>query len=513
MDDKFLYDICLSFAGEDRDYVDNVANVLKQAGVKVFYDKYERETLWGKDLYQHLDSIYQNKAEYCVIFISKKYKEKLWTKHELRSAQARAFREHQEYILPARFDDTQLPGILDTVGYINLHDLPPSEFAQLILSKIQKEKISKEKPKVDVRMELERIDADKEVARTKTENIIFNTNENYIALDHGIPFYKHQNIVSKKTSTKLIIAVPEKYHKKLNQGGNVFEIRKQEINSWEKKFIKAFGYFKIDDYDALISKAADKAAEEFVSDINNGFHRFNSELFGIDTIIPSRIGKNEEASLGIHFYATDYFTYRVFGIIYQMLMQNNKVSKTLKIPDINKYFTPFLSSFGIGCFIILDRGKGDEILLGHRSNSVMVDKGKLHYSMNEAFSLNDAESIDGFPSLKSCLFRGFREELGISAKFEHNIIDFGFLDLGIITDRCEVGISAFARIDWDKNFQFRHLGEMYSIAQDSELETDMLELVEMRSLDEFIKLNYEKMSEGCRSSLKLLLARYKAGYF
>ncbi len=35
------YDVALSFAGEDRDYVDKVAKRLQEKGVKVFYDKFE----------------------------------------------------------------------------------------------------------------------------------------------------------------------------------------------------------------------------------------------------------------------------------------------------------------------------------------------------------------------------------------------------------------------------------------------------------------------------------------
>ena len=36
--DDYRYDVCLSFAGEDRDYVDKVAEELRAAGVRVFYD-------------------------------------------------------------------------------------------------------------------------------------------------------------------------------------------------------------------------------------------------------------------------------------------------------------------------------------------------------------------------------------------------------------------------------------------------------------------------------------------
>jgi len=132
----FEYDVCLSFAGENRSYVTRVATYLRAKGARVFYDLYEQTQLWGKDLYAHLDDIYRNKARFCVMFISEAYGRKLWTNHERQSAQARAFRSNQEYILPARFDDTAIPGIRDTVGYIDLKNYTPTAFAKLILAKV-----------------------------------------------------------------------------------------------------------------------------------------------------------------------------------------------------------------------------------------------------------------------------------------------------------------------------------------------------------------------------------------
>lgn len=35
------FEIALSFAGEDRAYVDQVANLLRDSGIKVFYDIFE----------------------------------------------------------------------------------------------------------------------------------------------------------------------------------------------------------------------------------------------------------------------------------------------------------------------------------------------------------------------------------------------------------------------------------------------------------------------------------------
>lgn len=58
----------------------------------------------------HLDEVYRKKSGFCVMFISKHYALKAWTNHERASAQARAFTENQKYVLPARLDDTEIPG-------------------------------------------------------------------------------------------------------------------------------------------------------------------------------------------------------------------------------------------------------------------------------------------------------------------------------------------------------------------------------------------------------------------
>ena len=132
----FDYDVCFSFAGENRAYVHRTADILQAQGVRVFYDEYEEAELWGKDLYEHLHEIYSRAARYCVVFISKDYAKKLWTNHERRSAQERAFRERKEYILPARFDGTRIPGLADTVSYVTLKTRTPKALARLISQKI-----------------------------------------------------------------------------------------------------------------------------------------------------------------------------------------------------------------------------------------------------------------------------------------------------------------------------------------------------------------------------------------
>ena len=151
IDSKPDYEVALSFAGEDRTYVGQVAMALQSLHVKVFYDGYEEENLWGKNLYTHLQEIYSKRAKYTVMFISSHYAQKLWTNHEREAAQARAFEENREYILPARFDDTAIPGMLATVGYIDLRRKTPEQLADLIVRKLRiPEQIANDRSTVEV---------------------------------------------------------------------------------------------------------------------------------------------------------------------------------------------------------------------------------------------------------------------------------------------------------------------------------------------------------------------------
>ena len=136
---EYDYDVTLSFAGEDRTHAEELAKLLRTNGYKFFYDKYERAQLWGKDLYAHLSSVYKDRARYCVMFLSKHYAEKLWTNHERQSAQARAFQESEEYILPIRLDDTEIPGIPATVGYLDLRSMSIPQIYQVLVEKLSGE--------------------------------------------------------------------------------------------------------------------------------------------------------------------------------------------------------------------------------------------------------------------------------------------------------------------------------------------------------------------------------------
>ena len=130
------YDVVLSFAGEDREHAKALANLLESGKHSYFYDENELAELWGKNLYDYLSSVYKDRARYCVMFLSQHYERKLWTNHERQIAQARAFQENREYILPVRLDDTEIPGIPPTVGYLDLRAMTIEEVYEVLVEKL-----------------------------------------------------------------------------------------------------------------------------------------------------------------------------------------------------------------------------------------------------------------------------------------------------------------------------------------------------------------------------------------
>jgi hypothetical protein len=127
----------VSFAGENRSVVEIVAQELKAAGVRVFYDAFEQVSLLGKDLAAHLADGYRKQARYCAMFISAHYVRKAWPQLERQHAQARALAEKREYILPVRLDDVEVPGLSPTIGYLDARNMNPKAIAAILLKKIR----------------------------------------------------------------------------------------------------------------------------------------------------------------------------------------------------------------------------------------------------------------------------------------------------------------------------------------------------------------------------------------
>jgi hypothetical protein len=137
MPEDVAYDVCLSFPGEHRDYVRLVYEALALRGIECFFDEPHQVELWGQDLAERFDQVFRNEAQFCVAFVSEEWVRRAWPTHERRSALARMLQE-PGYLLPVRFDDTEVPGMSPTIGYLDGTALEPQELAELIVKKVKR---------------------------------------------------------------------------------------------------------------------------------------------------------------------------------------------------------------------------------------------------------------------------------------------------------------------------------------------------------------------------------------
>jgi hypothetical protein len=86
----------------------------ESAGVHCLYDADEQIELRGKYLAEELPAINAEQAA-VVVFVSAAYAAFHWIRLERRIALNRARWDRQKYVLPTRFDDMPLPGLLSDI--------------------------------------------------------------------------------------------------------------------------------------------------------------------------------------------------------------------------------------------------------------------------------------------------------------------------------------------------------------------------------------------------------------
>src|SRR4051812_7884999 len=100
-DPAHRYTVPLSFAGSERAFAESVAHALLANGITVFYDKFEQQELWGKDLFVTLRQVYTRECRYVVMLLSDNYLSRMWTSFERQQIIERLATEHgQDNVLP-----------------------------------------------------------------------------------------------------------------------------------------------------------------------------------------------------------------------------------------------------------------------------------------------------------------------------------------------------------------------------------------------------------------------------
>jgi hypothetical protein len=132
------YDIAISYASQQSYYVGTVAELLKNKGIKVFYAPFEEIDMWGRDMEKYLSDTYFSKAKICLMFISKEYAASKWCQLESKNAFARQKKQNL-YILPVRFDGTELPNLSPDIHYFEVAKNPAHILTEKIVKKLEHE--------------------------------------------------------------------------------------------------------------------------------------------------------------------------------------------------------------------------------------------------------------------------------------------------------------------------------------------------------------------------------------
>lgn len=135
---KKRFQIALSFAGEHRDYVEQVAKHLaeKLGEDAVFYDNWYTHELARPNLDSYLQNIYHQDSDLIVPFFCADYELKEWCGLEARAIRDLIKQRKYENIMPLRFDTTDTEGLFGIDGYLDVSKRTAEDTASIILKRL-----------------------------------------------------------------------------------------------------------------------------------------------------------------------------------------------------------------------------------------------------------------------------------------------------------------------------------------------------------------------------------------
>lgn len=342
--------------------------------------------------------------------------------------------------------------------------------------------------------------------------------ESIIPFDTVSPCYEEGKAKMRLTNKRFVFEIPEDKRKELESQTNLDGTPKFSIHEPAKlDNNKALYDFLMKHYhtafpnelavDNFLEKQISDTAQYFIDRLKQGKLAFNNKQIGVDKFIVDRKdniqgGGAEKPTLDMYLYETDYFTAQVMVHIYQYLRQlDTQYEKTDKQyvspfnqikPDnqlLNNEMKHFMSSVGVGGYLVFDKGNGLEYLTVTRSDSVRNGSDKnielRSYSFDETMDLRDCtENIKGNVTIDvyEGANRALQEELGLFKKEDNkvkgHVSDFHLTGLILIRtkdedpakSRFEMQLLGYTYLYFDENFTYDDFFEKKMKAQDAAFE-------------------------------------------
>lgn len=126
------YDIAVSYASEQRSYVERFVKKLRDLKLSVYYDRDAQASMVGNILDQELHKIYISESNRCILFLSNDYINKPVTKYESQIILSETLYQNG-FMYIFKFHDVTLPGLNRNFIYSSVHDFPePEQYANFM---------------------------------------------------------------------------------------------------------------------------------------------------------------------------------------------------------------------------------------------------------------------------------------------------------------------------------------------------------------------------------------------
>ena len=130
--------IALSFAGESRKLVEEIAQILAThfGRDRILYDKFHQAEFARPDLAFYLPKLYKDESDLVVLVFCDDYENKQWCKLEWRAIYSLIKNMKDQDIMLMRFNRLEPVGLHGLPGFIELDDLSPAQIAGFILKRL-----------------------------------------------------------------------------------------------------------------------------------------------------------------------------------------------------------------------------------------------------------------------------------------------------------------------------------------------------------------------------------------
>ncbi|MDQ3803648.1 MAG: tetratricopeptide repeat protein [Acidobacteriota bacterium] len=130
--------IAFSFAGEKRDFVEQVAAILAQRFGKerILYDKFHQGEFSRSDLAFYLPDLYEGDADLVVAVFCPDYENKEWCGLEWNAIFGLLKKRNVSEVMLTRFERVEGKGLRGLAGYTDLDELTPEQAASVILERL-----------------------------------------------------------------------------------------------------------------------------------------------------------------------------------------------------------------------------------------------------------------------------------------------------------------------------------------------------------------------------------------